>query len=85
LALIALRFSQVGQSTRRLVRIGAGLALIVVGSCSVAVGWPWPSSASGPLPPEFFDFCILGPLFRLPSRAGGSARSRPITEIAQGR
>jgi hypothetical protein len=55
-----------GSQPGRLVRIGAGLALIVVG---VVLGGGWLAVAVVgllPLAAGVFDFCILGPLFRLP-------------------
>jgi hypothetical protein len=55
-----------GSQPGRLVRIGAGLTLIVVG---VVLGGGWLAVAVVgllPLAAGVSDFCIFGPLFRLP-------------------
>lgn len=55
-----------GSQPGRLVRIGAGLALIVAG---LVLGGGWLGLAIFglvPLAAGVFDFCIFGPLFRLP-------------------
>jgi len=55
-----------GSQPGRIVRIAAGLALIAAGV--VAGGWWLALAAVGllPLAAGVFDFCVLGPLFRLP-------------------
>ena len=55
-----------GSQTGRVVRVVAGLALIVTG---IVLGGRWlVLSAFGllPLVAGVFDFCVFGPLFRLP-------------------
>jgi len=55
-----------GSQPGRIVRIVAGLALIAAGV--LAGGWWLALAAVGllPLAAGVFDFCVLGPLFRLP-------------------
>jgi len=56
----------IGSQTGRVVRVGVGLALIVGG---VVLGGGWLAlSVFGllPLAAGVFDFCVFGPLFRLP-------------------
>ncbi len=56
----------IGSQTGRVVRVVAGLALIVTG---VVLRGPWRAlSIFGllPLAAGVFDFCVFGPLFRLP-------------------
>ena len=55
-----------GSQPGRIVRIGAGLALIAVG---ILVGGGWLALAVVgvlPLAAGVFDVCVLGPLFSLP-------------------
>lgn len=55
-----------GSQPGRIVRVGAGLALIAAG---VLLGGGWMALAVIgllPLVAGAFDFCVLGPLFRLP-------------------
>jgi len=62
--MVVLRF--IGSTPGRVVRVVAGLVLIAVGV--VAGGWWLVLAAVGmlPLAAGLFDFCVLGPLFRLP-------------------
>lgn len=55
-----------GSQAGRVVRIGAGVAL-VAGGLSLGGGWI-ALAVIGllPLAAGIFDFCLLGPLFRLP-------------------
>jgi len=55
-----------GSQPGRIVRIVAGLAFIAAGV--LAGGWWLALAAVGllPLAAGVFDFCVLGPLFRLP-------------------
>lgn len=56
----------IGSQPGRIVRVGAGLALIAAG---VLLGGGWLALAVlglVPLAAGAFDFCLLGPLFRLP-------------------
>ncbi len=71
--MVILRF--LGSTSGRVVRVAAGLALIGFG---VAAGGKLRASAVVgllPLTAGLFDFCVLGPLFRLPFR-GSAFRSR---------
>lgn len=55
-----------GSQPGRIVRVGAGLALVASG---VLLGGGWLALAVIgllPLAAGAFDFCVLGPLFRLP-------------------
>lgn len=55
-----------GSQPGRIVRIVAGGALVVLGV--LLGGWWFALSVVGllPLAAGIFDFCVLGPLFRLP-------------------
>lgn len=56
----------IGSQAGRVVRVAAGLTLIIVG---VLLGGGWLAlSVIGllPLAAGVFDLCVLGPLFRLP-------------------
>ena len=62
--MIVLRF--IGSTLGRVVRVAAGLVLIVIGVA--AGGWWLVLAAFGllPLAAGLLDVCVLGPLFRLP-------------------
>jgi hypothetical protein len=75
MSILRFLYSQAG----RVVRIVAGLVLIVIGA--LLGGWWWILAVVGlvPLLSGIFDICTLGPLFRLPL----SGRRFRETEAAQ--
>jgi hypothetical protein len=52
----------------RIVRVVAGLALILIGLLAVQGTWGWVLAVVGlvPLLAGLFDFCVFAPLARLP-------------------